>query len=60
MGLSEDELGDLSDWNDESDINVLLVAAGLPDTARERLAGVALPEDRVRAPGRVVGGGLTA
>lgn len=35
------------DWNDESDIDVLVVADGLPDTALGRLATLALPEDRV-------------
>lgn len=35
------------DWTDESDIDVLLVADDLPDTARQRLNALALPEDRV-------------
>lgn len=35
------------DWTDESDIDVLVVADGLPDTALGRLAAVGEPEDRV-------------
>lgn len=35
------------DWNDESDIDVLVVADDLPDAPLERLAAVGAPEDRV-------------
>ncbi|HVL99541.1 MAG TPA: nucleotidyltransferase domain-containing protein [Egibacteraceae bacterium] len=35
------------DWNDESDIDVLVVADGLPAAPLARLAAVGEPEDRV-------------
>lgn len=35
------------DWNDESDIDVLVVVDNLPDAPLARLAAVGEPEDRV-------------